>query len=241
MTLSAPTFLMQAEGKQLEFKRDLSSPQNVLKTLVAFANSAGGRLVIGVDDARQVVGVADPLAEKERICNLIADAIAPRLLPNVELMGVGDATVLVVEVFPSGARPHYLSKLGPEQGVYLRLGSSNRQAGRTGLPKRAARLRVWCLMSSPCPTLGCKTWIWTPWPGGLVRGARWTRPDCKPSSFCVPTRGVCTHARCRASVGARNGSSISPMPGCNAGDFAGRKRWTSLTSSKTSMPICLTP
>ena len=120
---------LQPEGKQLEFKRDLSSPLNVLKTLVAFANSAGGRLVIGVDDTRQVVGVADPLAEEERICNLIADAIAPRLLPNVELMSVGDATLLVVEVFPSGARPHYLSKQGPEQGVYLRLGSSNRQAG----------------------------------------------------------------------------------------------------------------
>ena len=101
----------------------------MLKTLVAFANSAGGRLVIGVDDARQVVGVADPLAEEERICNLIADAIAPRLLPNVELMSVGDATMLVVEVLPSGARPHYLGKQGPELGVYLRLGSSNRQAG----------------------------------------------------------------------------------------------------------------
>ena len=121
--------LQQPEGKTLEFKRDLSSPQNALKTLVAFANSAGGKLVIGVDDARQVVGVADPLAEEERICNLIADAIAPRLLPNIELMGMGEATVLVLEVFPSGARPHYLVKQGPEQGVYLRLGSSNRQAG----------------------------------------------------------------------------------------------------------------
>ena len=49
--------LLQPEGKTLEFKRDLSSPQNLLKTLVAFANSAGGRLVIGVDDARRVVGV----------------------------------------------------------------------------------------------------------------------------------------------------------------------------------------
>ena len=39
--------LLQPEGKTLEFKRDLSSPQNLLKTLVAFANSAGGRLVIG--------------------------------------------------------------------------------------------------------------------------------------------------------------------------------------------------
>ena len=50
--------LLQPEGKTLEFKRDLSSPQNLLKTLVAFANSAGGGLVIGVDDARRVVGVS---------------------------------------------------------------------------------------------------------------------------------------------------------------------------------------
>jgi len=43
--------LQQPEGKQLEFKRDLSSTRNLLKTLVAFANCAGGRLVVGVDDA----------------------------------------------------------------------------------------------------------------------------------------------------------------------------------------------
>ena len=129
MTLPAHPLLLQPEDKTLEFKRDLSSPRNVLKTLVAFANSAGGKLVIGVDDARQVVGMADPLGEEERICNLIADAITPRLVPNVELMSVGDTTVLVVEVFPSSARPHYLNAQGPEQGVYLRLGSSNRQAG----------------------------------------------------------------------------------------------------------------
>lgn len=34
--------LKQPEGKMLEFKRDLSSPSNVLKTLVAFANATGG-------------------------------------------------------------------------------------------------------------------------------------------------------------------------------------------------------
>ncbi|WP_068639089.1 AlbA family DNA-binding domain-containing protein [Thauera butanivorans] len=128
MTTANP-LLQQPEGKTLEFKRDLSSPRNVLKTLVAFANSAGGRLVIGVDDARNAVGVADPLDEEERLCNLIADGIAPRLVPSVELMSVGNATLLVAEVFPSSNRPHHLVALGPEQGVYLRLGSSNRQAG----------------------------------------------------------------------------------------------------------------
>ncbi len=153
MTSSPHALLLEPEGKQLEFKRDLSSPLNVLKTLVAFANSAGGRLVIGVDDARQVVGVADPLAEEERICNLIADAIAPRLLPNVELMSMGDATVLVVEVFPSGARPHYLSKQGPEQGVYLRLGSSNRQAGPDWIAETRRAAAGLVFDEQPMPTL----------------------------------------------------------------------------------------
>jgi len=41
------------EGKTLEFKRDLSSPRNILKTLVAFANTAGGRLFIGVEDGQK--------------------------------------------------------------------------------------------------------------------------------------------------------------------------------------------
>ena len=120
--------LLQPEGKQLEFKRDLSSPKPLLKTLIAFANTAGGQLIIGVADNGEVIGVVDPLAEEERLTNLIADAIAPRLLPNIELFTVAGKTLLRVEVFLSNSRPHYLKSLGPEQGVLVRLGSSNRQA-----------------------------------------------------------------------------------------------------------------
>ena len=118
------------EGKTLEFKRDLSSPKPLLRTLVAFANTAGGRLIVGVDDDRRVIGVEQPLDEEERLCNLIADSISPRLVPNVELMTVEGKTVLVVEVFLSGLRPHYLRSEGAENGVYVRLGSTNRQADR---------------------------------------------------------------------------------------------------------------
>jgi predicted HTH transcriptional regulator len=42
------------EGKTLEFKRDLSSPDGVLKTMVAFANTAGGTLLVGVEDALEM-------------------------------------------------------------------------------------------------------------------------------------------------------------------------------------------
>ncbi|NLN66628.1 MAG: hypothetical protein GX143_00475 [Alcaligenaceae bacterium] len=128
MTSSILSLLQQPESKILEFKRDLSSPQPLLKSLIAFANSAGGRLIIGVNDEHKIIGVTDPLAEEERICNLIADNIAPRLVPNVELTSLNNKTLLIVEVFPSSSRPHYFKKQGPEQGVYVRLGSTNRQA-----------------------------------------------------------------------------------------------------------------
>ena len=82
MTFILESLLQQPEGKTLEFKRDLSSPKPILKTLVAFANTAGGRLVIGITDDQQFVGVDDPLTEEERLCNLIADAISPRLVPD---------------------------------------------------------------------------------------------------------------------------------------------------------------
>lgn len=121
-------FHLQPEGKTLEFKRDLSSPKSLLKTLIAFANTAGGRLIVGVADDRKVLGVANALDEEERLCNLIADSISPRLVPNVELITVQDKTLLVVEVFVSGSRPHWFNAEGPEHGVYVRLGSSSRQA-----------------------------------------------------------------------------------------------------------------
>ncbi len=44
--------LHSQEGKTLEFKRDLSSPQNIMKTLTAFANTAGGIMLIGVEDKK---------------------------------------------------------------------------------------------------------------------------------------------------------------------------------------------
>ncbi len=128
MRIPIQTLLQMPESKTLEFKRDLSSPRNLLKTLVAFANSAGGKLVVGVADDGQVRGVEDPLAEEERLCNLIADQISPRLVPNVDLVTVEGKTMLVAEVFVSGTRPHFFKAEGMDAGVYVRLGSTNRQA-----------------------------------------------------------------------------------------------------------------
>lgn len=49
------------EGKTLEFKRDISSLKPIMKTLVAFANTAGGILIIGREDDGTIRGISDVL------------------------------------------------------------------------------------------------------------------------------------------------------------------------------------
>ena len=119
--------LASPEGKTLEFKRDISSAKPILRTLVAFANTAGGTLIIGRADDGVIVGVKDVLAEEERLASLIADCIAPAMLPEIEAFSVGDQSLLLVRVahWPG---PFYLKEKGPEEGVYVRLGSTNRKA-----------------------------------------------------------------------------------------------------------------
>ncbi len=117
------------EGKTLEFKRDLSSPDAMLKAIVAFANTAGGTLLVAVEDrTRHVRGVSDALDLEERVANLISGRIAPRLVPEIEILPWRRTQVLALQVHPSPSRPHYLTREGAADGVYVRVGSTNRRA-----------------------------------------------------------------------------------------------------------------
>ena len=120
--------LKRPEGKTLEFKRDLSSPRGIVRTVVAFANTAGGVLLIGVEDKTGFVrGVADVLAAEERLANILADAVTPQVVPDIEVLRWRDGHVLAAEVFPSPRRPHRV-RAEAGDGVYVRVGSTNRRA-----------------------------------------------------------------------------------------------------------------
>lgn len=121
--------LRRNEGKTLEFKRDLSTTTGLLKTVVAFANTSGGTIVIGVEDrTRRVVGVAEPLDLEERVASLISDSITPRILPDLEVLAYRRTHVLAVTVHPSSSRPHRLTSVDSGHGTYVRVGSTNRLA-----------------------------------------------------------------------------------------------------------------
>ena len=68
------------------------------------------------------------LASEEKLANFVSDSIRPRLIPDIEVMPWRNLNVLAVQMYPSNTRPHYLERLGPEDGVFIRVGSTNRKA-----------------------------------------------------------------------------------------------------------------
>ena len=150
--MNVSELITTAEGKTLEFKRDLSSLPPILKTLVAFANTAGGTLVIGVRDDGAVVGIADALHEEEPLASSIADGIRPAMTPEMDLVSHEGKTLLIVRV-PHWHRPFYLRSEGPQDGVYIRLGSTIGRAGPELLAELQRALAGLSFDQMPCAIL----------------------------------------------------------------------------------------
>lgn len=124
------SLLSSEEGKTLEFKENTNSLTKILQTIIAFANTAGGTIVIGVTDkTKEVVGIKDVLKEEEKIANAIADSIAPLITPNFQFYTWRNLDLLIISVVYAPT-PYYLKSKGAEHGVYVRLGSTNRVADR---------------------------------------------------------------------------------------------------------------
>jgi len=120
--------LAQNESKTLEFKESTKSLQKIIQTIVAFANTAGGTLIIGIaDKTKEVVGLSDVLQEEERLASAVADSISPQLFPTFQLYTLQNRDLLIVSVSHNFG-PYYIKSKGLEGGTYVRLGSTNRLA-----------------------------------------------------------------------------------------------------------------
>ncbi len=121
----------QPEGRRLEFKEQLSANSDIAKTIVAFANDAGGDIFFGVaDEPREVVGLdSDSLMElEEQVSNIIYDRCYPAILPEIKFVSVDDKQLMQVSVFRGSTPPYYIKEQGKLNGTYIRVGSTNRRA-----------------------------------------------------------------------------------------------------------------
>ena len=122
------------EDKNTEFKREYV--EDIKKTLVAFANTDGGNLYIGIDDDGNAVEVNNIDGVMLQVSNVIRDAIKPDLATfcDITVETVQDKKVVKITVNRGTARPYYLSAKGirPE-GVYVRQGASSVPASESAI------------------------------------------------------------------------------------------------------------
>jgi predicted HTH transcriptional regulator len=123
--------ISQPEGRRLEFKETLPERSDLAKTIVAFANDAGGELYIGIrNDPREVTGLPEEelMAIEEQVSNIIFDRCYPAILPEITFLTEEDKHIIRVMVYRGSMPPYYLKEKGKLKGTYIRVGSTNRLA-----------------------------------------------------------------------------------------------------------------
>lgn len=122
--------LFSGESVNVEYKVTVPKDSaKYMKTVVAYANGRGGKIIFGVDDKTlEVVGMdTDSIFQTiDAITNAISDSCEPTILPDITLQTVEDKTVIVVEIFPGKMRPYYIKSKGMVSGTYVRSAGTTR-------------------------------------------------------------------------------------------------------------------
>ena len=122
------------ENLTIEYKREYT--EEIKKTIIAFANTTGGTLYIGINNDRSIVGVKNLDDTMLQVTNSVRSAIKPDVTMFVEYKTekIGKTHVIAITVQKGTACPYYLAGKGirPE-GVYVRQGASSVPATETAI------------------------------------------------------------------------------------------------------------
>ncbi|MEG0375656.1 MAG: putative DNA binding domain-containing protein, partial [Raoultibacter sp.] len=122
------------ENECVEYKSVVND--GAVKSIVAFANTDGGTLYIGVDDDGVPIGLDDIDAEMLKLTNMMRNSIKPDalMMTSCEIETIDGADVIVVHVGRGLRRPYYLASKGlrPE-GVYVRSGAASVPSNDTAI------------------------------------------------------------------------------------------------------------
>ena len=117
---------MQYESERIEYKSQMID--DIYKEVIAFANTDGGVIYLGIDDKGNLVGIDNVDETYTRLTNGIRDAIVPDVTMFVRYV-LQDNKVIQIEVGEGSYKPYYLKSKGMKPaGVYVRQGASSVQA-----------------------------------------------------------------------------------------------------------------
>jgi ATP-dependent DNA helicase RecG len=126
------TLIAQGENLHVEFKQWPVQPDDLAATIVAFANTDGGQLLLGVDDRGQVTGITED--ERDRIAQAIDNVafhnIHPPATVVLETVVSSQGQTVLIARIPKGSQRPYRTNRGV---YYIRTASGRRHASREEL------------------------------------------------------------------------------------------------------------
>lgn len=123
----------RGESSTLEFKLKANHPEKIVREVVAFANTDGGTLLVGVGDDRSIPGLKFADDEEYTLVRAIEKFCTPEIRYDLERLPVeGDREVLIFRIPSSEGKPHYVSidPTGSDRKAYVRVQDKSVQASK---------------------------------------------------------------------------------------------------------------
>ncbi len=119
------SLVSKGEDSTTQFKENIHSPEQIAREMVAFSNSAGGQILIGVSDSGEIKGLGgeDINRINQMISNAASQHVRPSIHPKTEIVEYESRKVIVLTVLCGTNRPYCTNK-----GIYLtKSGADKRQ------------------------------------------------------------------------------------------------------------------
>ena len=132
------------ENSYIEFKEQGIKAKDLAEEIVAFANSEGGMILIGVDDDGNAKGVSDTLIE-EKIMNVCRNNCIPNIIPTFQSVDIDGKTIAVITIHKGLNKPYYTT----EHKYYISVETTKRIASREELLRLFEANGAWHFDISP--------------------------------------------------------------------------------------------
>ena len=142
---SIESLIAQGEHQQLDFKFEVSDSRKIARTLSAFANTDGGRLLIGVKDNGHITGIQgdEEYYMIEAASELYTKPVVPFTATRWDVKG---KCVLEVTIAPGSDRPWFAREKDNTYRAYIRVADENK-------PANEVLLLAWEKQKNPAGTL----------------------------------------------------------------------------------------
>ncbi len=94
------------ESLTVEFKQRFSSYEKIAKEMIAFANTRGGFLFIGVDDDKSIYGIESEKSDTDLIKETAEKYCEPKVNYSIECISVKNKDIICVQIYESDNKPH---------------------------------------------------------------------------------------------------------------------------------------